>query len=62
MFVVNVGAVDTFRPKGQGTRVLSNDLFISTNIGASGEISDTSNPILPISPIVITSKSLANEA
>ncbi|KAG1453395.1 hypothetical protein G6F55_008163 [Rhizopus delemar] len=62
LYKVNVGAVDTFRPKGQGTRVLSNDLFISTNIGASGEISDTSNPILPISPIAIASKSLANEA
>ncbi|KAG1443858.1 hypothetical protein G6F56_010519 [Rhizopus delemar] len=60
LYKVDVGAVDTFRPKGQGMRVLSNDLFISTNVGASGEISDVPSPMLPISPAALTPKSSAN--
>ncbi|KAI9276018.1 6-phosphofructo-2-kinase-domain-containing protein [Sporodiniella umbellata] len=60
LYKVDVGAVDTFRPKGQGMRVLSNDMFISTNVGASGEISDAPTPMLPISPIAVTPKNSAN--
>lgn len=51
---VDVGAVDTFRPKGQTARKLANDKFVSAAEGASGEIADASKPILPISTVSST--------
>lgn len=51
--LVDVGAVDTFRPKGQRARVLTNDQFVTkseSTAGASGEVVDSSQPILPITP------------
>lgn len=54
---MDVGAVDTFRPKGQMARRLTNDKFVGPITalaeGASGEIADKTNPILPITPISI---------
>ncbi|KAI8967957.1 6-phosphofructo-2-kinase-domain-containing protein [Mycotypha africana] len=60
----DVGAVDTFRPKGQVSRRLTNDKFVSASTsstvniptlqeGASGEIADANAPILPITPVSV---------
>jgi 6-phosphofructo-2-kinase/fructose-2,6-biphosphatase 2 len=53
--LVDVGAVDTFRPKGQTSRKLT---IVSTvpalSEGASGEIADGSKPILPVTPMSVT--------
>lgn len=54
-----MGSVDTYRPKGQATRKLKDDKFVSdipaSSEGESGEIVDSNNaPILPIRPIGIT--------
>lgn len=50
--IVDVGAVDTFRPKGQISRKLTNDQFVGTiptsEEGSSGEIADKLNSILPV--------------
>ncbi|OBZ87846.1 Fructose-2,6-bisphosphatase [Choanephora cucurbitarum] len=58
LYKIDVGAVDTFRPKGQLGRRLTNDKFVSTvpalAEGASGEIADSNKPILPIAPISVT--------
>jgi 6-phosphofructo-2-kinase/fructose-2,6-biphosphatase 2 len=56
--IVDVGAVDTFRPKGQITRRLTNDKFVgpitASAEGASGEIADKTNNILPVTPVSVT--------
>ncbi|KAG2231406.1 hypothetical protein INT48_003644 [Thamnidium elegans] len=59
LYHVDVGSVDTYRPKGQTARKLKDDKFVSdipvSSEGASGEIVDSNNaPILPIKPIGIT--------
>lgn len=48
--------MDTFRPKGQMARRLTNDKFVGPILaeGASGEIADKTNPILPITPVSVT--------
>lgn len=55
IFIVDVGSVDTYRPKGQLARKLTNDKFVSQTTplseGASGEIADAKAPILPIKPM-----------
>lgn len=55
---MDVGSVDTYRPKGQIARKLANDNFVSAvpalSEGASGEIADAKAPILPIKPIGVT--------
>lgn len=57
--IVDVGSVDTYRPKGQLARKLTNDKFVSSmsplSEGASGEIADAKTPILPIKPMEATS-------
>ncbi|KAI9261052.1 histidine phosphatase superfamily [Sporodiniella umbellata] len=46
LYAVDIGAVDTFRPKGQGTRILTNDQFVTrSSIVSTGNAS----PILPLS-------------
>lgn len=56
--LVDVGSVDTYRPKGQTARKLKDDKLVSnipvSSEGASGEIVDSNNaPILPIKSIGI---------
>jgi len=58
MCLVDVGAVDTFRPRGQMARRLTNDQFVSSTVpplqeGASGEIADPKSSILPITPVSV---------
>lgn len=54
---MDVGSVDTYRPKGQTARKLKDDKFVDGKVvsseGASGEIVDDKTPILPIKPINI---------
>lgn len=56
--IVDVGSVDTYRPKGQTARKLKDDQFVSDipglSEGASGEIVDGKAPILPIKSIGVT--------